>query len=195
MPISRQIIKPSDCLLAIAMPLSKKSIRRNLKASIDAEFSKKICWQLYKEDTLLPYKYLYRLAKKLNVGIKSEFSFADLKHFFDTDRYRVIILVAHWSGSAIELFDKFCTPEQFLDICPEHKKFIIDLNICHCTKFANEVAPMRTEALFKRDVQDRPSYPGAWFLFYKGFLKFISDHDLTYLAALKQNSIYYKQIF
>jgi len=116
--VTEQIIKPKDCLLAVAIPLSKGSRYKNLRVSANAQFAKHMHWGLYEQDTLLPFRHLLPLLKKLKVGMKPEFCLADLQYHLSHNDYKVIILVAHWTDTAIELFDSLmhqATPE--LGLC------------------------------------------------------------------------------
>lgn len=195
MCIATKIIKPHDCLIGIAIPMTKKSRRKNLDAGGNKDFSKRIEWMLYKDDTILPFESLKLTMKALQVGLKEEFSFSDLQNFFKSETYKVLILVAHWVDDKVEFFDDFYSSADILHVFPKEKRVIVDLNICTCLRLAETLGINRVNSIIKHSSLNMPSYAGAWFLFYNFFFKLLSVKELIYTDALAMTADWYKNIF
>ena len=158
------------------------------------DFSKRIVWPLYKKDTLRPMQFLRSYSRISNFKIQEEFCYSDLKDFFSSNK-KVLILFAHWSNDAVELFDGFFRAEQFLDVFPEDGKFIIDLNVCTCKELGETLGISRPYSIVKHSKLNIPSYAGAWCIFYRYFFQLLYERQLTYIDALNIAGTKLKDIF
>ena len=181
--ITEQYIKPNDCLVAIATPMTKRSANRNAILHPDRDFEKHINWLLYDQDTLAPYRLFRKSANRLKVNCREEFSFSNLRDFFSKGP-KVLILFAHWANDAIELFDGFYGAFDFLNVFPEDGRIIFDLNVCTCKEVGEQLGILRPYSIVKHSNENIASYAGAWFLFYSYFFELLASRPLTYIQAL-----------
>jgi hypothetical protein len=195
MLISQVVVKPQECFLGIAVPMSRGSRRRNLRLSPRADFSARVNWPLYINDTLNPYKPLLRTIRRLKVGLKEDFTLMDFRACARDQRYKVIIIVAHWAGHAVEFFDNLYSMDAILEAIPEKTAVFFDLNICTCRALAERLGIERVFSLVKHNKYDAPSYAGAWFLFYNYLFSLLSKCDLPYMEALDYTADKYKNLF
>lgn len=102
MLLSDQKIRPDECMVALAIPLTRKSARRNKKNNRDYDFVSRITWPIYQIDTIKCFKILKPVASLLKVNIKQEFTYSDWCSFFQQQKFKVLILFAHWATDSVD---------------------------------------------------------------------------------------------
>lgn len=182
-------------MVGLAIPLTRKSARRNMRVNRNYDFVSQITWPIYQIDTIKCFKTLEPVTRSLKVAIIKEFEYSDWCSFFQQQKYKALILFAHWVIDSVELFDGFHKAEDFLNAFPVSAKCIVDLNVCNCTDLGLTLGVNRPNSIVKHAGADIESYPGAWFLFYSYFFTLLSGGKYSYGQALDLTKSQYKNIF
>lgn len=138
-----KITKPANCLLAIALPLTKVDFINDLdNENKDYARSRNEHFkQCYEKDALweidhLPFIQFYNKTKKELIGcglnIIENFKIADLK---EIDKFDVTTFITHSikEKKQVEFYDGLFYDFEFVENMPTNYEKIIDLTICNST--------------------------------------------------------------
>jgi hypothetical protein len=190
-PITQQIIRPQECVLAFCVPLNYWSFKMNQLFSKKAGFTRYNYWRIYKKDTIQPSKEVFFHLEALGIQIKKQFKFRDFENFF-VSPFKALILFAHWEGDGIEFYDGALSSTEILKAVPRNIEKIVDLNVCKCDLLAKMIIQQRDHILVKR-LNDSLTYPLPWLFFYECFFTMLLEGQKTYLQALDDTRMAFEQ--
>ena len=183
MKISEVILKPSDCILALSIPCTRKSFLKNLNSGNEIDFTKRNLLRMYEIEFLSPSKKAINRISKKKVQLFFDFTLDDLKHVLKKE-FKVLSIFAHNLNDKIELYDGLYDIATISDTMPDNKVFILDLNACFCDNLALQIGSRKTNILVKYG-QFRETIPLYWILFYEYFFELINQKQLTYFDAMQ----------
>jgi hypothetical protein len=183
MDLSTQIIKPTDCILAVCIPASKKSFVANLNSGNNIDFTRLTLYQMYNSQFLKPARGLVKAISKKGATVIEDCTLSDFKNTLQKE-FKVLILFAHCIDDTVEFYDGLYDLNTINDLIPVDKKFVFDLNICHCDNLAMLVVATKMYVLVRYG-QIRTTNPLKWILLYEFFFELIKQKRLTYLDAMK----------
>jgi hypothetical protein len=157
-----KITKPSDCALAIALPLTQEDFYLNLASDTEKDFVRSIFPNpsLVRQEALWEMKYLPEVVEVVNkvasyvetCGVKvfRDVSLNDFENIFRD--FEVVTLVAHWRASNFRKTD-FVNPNTLLDLIMSSEQNQIQFiqnsfrKFCKENKDGNEyLSPIRSTA-------------------------------------------------
>ncbi|HKR05177.1 MAG TPA: hypothetical protein VJY62_11140 [Bacteroidia bacterium] len=182
MELSSVIIKPADCILAIAIPTTKKSFLANLNSVNDIDFTRRNLLQMHTKEFIKPAKGAIKRIINKGVEIHKDVSFNDFNNILKKN-FKALILFAHNFNDRIEFYDGLYEAQTVNAIIP-NKVFIFDLNSCNCDTLAELVSATKTNIVTKYG-QYRKTIPLYWILFYEYFFELLNQKQLTYFDAMQ----------
>jgi hypothetical protein len=183
MQIADVILKPTDCILGLSIPCTKKSFIKNLNSGNDIDFTKRNLIRMHEQEFMKPSKQIIKNISNKGVQLFSDFTFDDLTVILKKD-FKVLCLFCHNINDRIELYDGLYDIDTIKDCMPHDKVFILDLNACFCDKLALVIGATRTNVLVRYG-QRRKTIPLYWILFYEYFFELLNQKQLNYFDAMK----------
>ena len=188
--IAEKIINPSNCLLAITLPLTKEDFYSDLKNDKkDYARSRKALYEGVRKKNLwtndhLPFVELYNKTKKelvsCGVNIMGNFKIADLK---EIDKYDVTTFITHSikEKNQVEFYDGLFSDLEFVKNMPENYLGIIDLTICNSTFLIEPIKNKHSKCIII--AHEKPATLDFSLIFYKNLMRLLSIKDLNYTDA------------
>ncbi len=196
-----RIIKPADCVLAIAIPVSRQSFEAQLERPGQGKLVGGYTdWERYRRffadraATMLP-----RISQ-LGALVETNLTLDDFGRLLRGNP-DVIILLAHWKepepgnpGSSgrtkgtVEFADGFAEVADIVARIPLDTESFIDLNVC--TSEPLSVAIKRDRPLcLTHSMPKRRVTAIIWLTFYETLMHNLRQRDLTYLEAINDVAI------
>lgn len=196
--LDRRIVKPTDCALALAIPVSRQSF----EAQLDRPGQGKLVdgcvdWRRYRRNFADRAADLLPRIRRLDVRVETDLTLDGFGRLLRED-LDVVILMAHWleprpgpedaAGSvrtqgAVELADGFVEVADAVARIPHDAELFIDLSVCQSE--ALSVAIKRDRPLcLTRSTPRRRVTPIVWLTFYDVLMHRLRERDSTYLEAI-----------
>ena len=185
-----QVIKPSQVVIGIAIPTSRKAFLAQHSAPIEThEYAKRYYnWQLYRKALGTYLSDVVKQLERVGARVVPELSVARWESLFG-ESGTVVIVIAHWrdsdlpTPSAIELSDGFKLIHELVDLIPVGFEGLLDLCVCHPGLFAKLVEQRRPKLrVFFKDVKISPD---IWLLVYSTAILQIAVRPTDYATALE----------
>jgi hypothetical protein len=188
--ISRKIIKPCNCLLAISLPLTKKDFYNDLENKINSYVKSRDAKYpgLKKEDLWtidhLSFIKLYEETKRelifCGLTIKENFKISDLKMI---NEYDVTTFITHSivEKKQIEFYDGLFFDYEFVKNMPDDFCKIIDLTNCNSNFLQDPIKIKYKECI--TIAHEHPVNLDFNLIFYKNLMKLLHKRDLNYIDA------------
>jgi len=176
-------IRPSDCLIGMCLPESKKSFYHNLRNFDRNDFTSTFPWQIYQWQFLATYNELKKPIRKLGARIEERFTFQSFRSAIDR-REPVLILFAHWKENEIEFYDGLVAIDEIVNYIPENYNKVIDLCVCHPGPFVEKVIAKCGHCTIR--FRNEKSYPIFWIHFYRTLLLELNSHPSPYKDAFEK---------
>lgn len=183
MQLSDVILKPTDCILTLSIPCTRKSFVKNYNSGNYIDFTKRNLLRMHEQEFINPSKKIIKNISKKGVGLFFDLTFNDLTQVLKKD-FKVLIFFAHNINDKIELYDGLYDITSIKDSMPHDKTFILDLNACFCDNLALQIGARRTNILVRYG-QIRETIPLYWILFYEYFFELIKQKQLNYFDAMQ----------
>jgi hypothetical protein len=183
-PISRRLVKPSNCAFAIGLSASRDGFRRD-QENQRADFAKRFLggWEQYYEQFVTDREELASKLRKWGVTVIHDSSLCDFAELFARP-FDVVILFSHWSGDSVEFRGGLEGVSAILAAIPPAFDGILDLCVCHPDPLARALSVHRPQCLVKHTpIEAAPEY---WFRFYGILFSQLHTRELTYLAAMEE---------
>lgn len=186
----QQITKPSDCLLAIALPMSEQAVAADLASPVKdlaRHFLKSTnardaadLWQNRGYGALIGrFKKSVGEMRGQGVLINESFSIADLAIL---PPIKVVILFAHYAtGKGVELADGIHAPDQFAATIPARHRGIFDLTVCYSTMLQDAVKNRLPECVVIAN--ERAADLQVRAVFFKHLIKMLASRPMNYVDA------------
>lgn len=184
LPISRRIVKPSNCAFAIGLPTSRDEFRKALESE-RADFAKRFLggWAQYYGQFVTDLVEMESRLRNWGVCIIHNASLTDFAELFARP-FDVVILFSHWSGDSVEFRGGLENVSATLAAIPKGFDGLLDLCVCHPVALARALSIHRPRCLVKHiPVEAAPEY---WWRFYRILFSQLHTRELTYLAAMEE---------
>lgn len=183
MGISNTILKPVDCILALSIPCTKESFEKNLNSGHEVDFTQRNLLSMHKIEFIKPARKSIQNISKKGVHVFFDFTFSDLKSTVQKE-FKALFVFAHNVNDRIELYDGLYDIQTIIDILPDHKIFVLDLNACLCDNLAQRIAATKENIIVKYG-QFRKTIPLYWIFFFEYFFELLNQQQLTYFDAMQ----------
>jgi hypothetical protein len=184
LPISRRIVKPSNCVLAFGIPTSREGFYRALD-SPHADFVKRFLggWPQYHAQFVVDVEIVEPILCKLGVTTIHDATLADFARVVDQS-FDVIILFSHWHADAVEFRSGFESVRSLLSAIPSAFAGVLDLCVCHPMTLVSALHRHRPGCIVK--YLPTEAAPHYWMYFYRTLFSQLQSRDLTYLTAIQE---------
>ena len=188
----RRGLKPHNCLLGIAVPLSREQFFHDLKPETEKDFVKsrarrmqlnaEALWTIDYEPMVRFVNITTRELMNLGVTVITNFTLNDLTKIGNMD---VFTLIAHWNEnkSTIELNDKMVTTETLVGQVPVDFKGIFDLTVCHSINLQTAIKKRFSNLVIANEHAASVEYR---LINYKYCMLYVRDKECTYIDALTE---------
>lgn len=183
-PISRRIVKPSNCAFVVGLPTSRDEFQEAV-ASERADFAKGFFggWGQYYTQFVMDFAEIESRLRGWGVCVIQNASLADFAGLFGRP-FDVVILFSHWSGDSVEFRGGLENVNATLSAIPEEFDGLLDLCVCHPVALARALSVHRPGCLVKHIPVE--AEPGYWWRFYRILFSQLRTRELTYLAAMEE---------
>jgi|SRR5262249_52272735 len=183
--ITRKVIKPHDCALALSIPTTRAAFFEALEKPENRDFIPNLhpVWPKYNHEVI---KYTNRLLPAINslgVDVFRDASLADFKALLSRQQHSVIILFAHWKDDSVEFADGLALFPSIVEAVPYSYQGFIDLCVCHPMSLAMELRNARPACVVR--FTNAEATPALWLYFYLALFKLLQESRITYLSALE----------
>jgi hypothetical protein len=165
--ISQEIVRPSDCTLAVCLPTSRE---RFMKARADVEnrdFVLHHCatWEKYNHYVMSHLSIVLPELIRMGVCVQLDVTHCDFSRLLSSARSRVIILFAHYVEGAAEFADGLHSDEAVTLAVPCEFDGLLDLCVCHPKLLVQRLRDERPRCLVK--FTNRPARTSFWIHLYR----------------------------
>lgn len=183
-PVTRRIVKPSNCAFVFGIPTSQEGFRM-AEQSNNADFAKGFAggWAQYYLQFVRDLESVEPLLRKWGVVVIHNATFGDFAKVF-SGRFDVVILFSHWDDDAIEFRDGPAGTQALLAAIPLTFAGIVDLCVCHPMSLVRELRDHRPNCIVK--YLPTEAAPHYWLYFYRTLFNQLQNQNLSYLAAIEQ---------
>jgi hypothetical protein len=183
-PVSRRVIKPSDCVIVMGIPNTRVGVRRAQERT-DASFANGFVggWPQYYAQFVRDLEAVEFPLRKLGVTILHEASLGDFADAL-TQNFDVVLLFSHWYDDAVEFSEGLETIATIISSIPPTYSGILDLCVCHPLSLVKELRIHRPKCLVK--YLSTEASPHYWLSFYQILFNQLQSRDLTYLLAIEE---------
>jgi hypothetical protein len=180
----RQVIKPSDCIMAFGIPTSRQAFAEALANPTNRDFVVNCCpvWEKYYYEVVSEIESIEPVIRSLGAKVVHNITLNDFGELFKQQPY-AIILFCHWQEAAVEFADGLAPVPAVIDRVPVAFSGFLDLCICHPESLAVTLHNTRPNCLTK--FIPGVAIPSYWLYFYWGVFKTLKDSDTSYMDALE----------
>ena len=123
--------------------------------------------------------------RRMGVEVVTDIELGDYGRLLRRD-FKVIILMAHWSGRTVEFADGFAEVPAILDQFPPGIVRLFDLSICHPEPLAMAMRlRLPDDCLIRYGTSG--ATPALWLYFYLSLFHQLRNNKLSYLQAFELN--------
>ncbi len=196
----RRIIKPTDCVLAIAVPVTRQSFEAQLERPGRGKLVGGCTdWQRYRRNFADRAATLLPRIRRLGARVVTNLTRDDFGRLLRGNP-EVVILLAHWkepqpessdrTKDAVEFADGFIEVADIVARIPPDAESFIDLSVC--TSEPLSVAIKRDRPLcLTHSMPKRRVTAIVWLTFYTSLMHHLRQRDSTYLEAINDVAIEY----
>jgi hypothetical protein len=183
-PVSRRIIKPSNCALALGIPTSEDGFRQSgehRRAGFAAGF--RGGWNQYRARFVADFERVEPYLRKWGVTILPDVTLASFSRLLDGS-FDAAILFSHWDNDEVEFREGFEPVAAIAEAVPPEFSGIIDLCVCHPLALVRELQCHRPRCLVK--FVRTTAAPDVWLYFYRVLFSQLQKRELPYLEAVEE---------
>jgi len=184
LPVSRRIVKPPNCVLALGIPTTREGFRM-AQQSESADFAKRFLggWAQYHAQFLVDLEAVEPMLRKWGVTVVHEATLADFASVL-AKPFDVVILFSHWRADAVEFRGGLESTGALLGVIPPTFSGILDLCVCHPLSLVRELDIHRPKCIVKHlPTEAAPHY---WIYFYRTLFSHLRSRDMSYLVAIEE---------
>jgi len=183
--ISQKIVKPENCALAIAIPLSIEAFKSD-KDSHNKSFAKlyRGGWPQYSHAIITPFQRHMPEIIRLKVQFRTGLTLQEFGDLFHSEGIDVVILFTHWDTNTVEFFDGPANIAAIVKKVPRAYSGILDLCVCQQAELASVLRQKRPDCII--GFTNRRATPYRWLYFYVLVFKYLSEYELTYFEAVEK---------
>jgi hypothetical protein len=183
-PISRRVVKPSDCVLAFGIPTTRAGFRA-AEESANADFAKRFLggWAQYHAQFVIDLETVEPLLRNWGVTVLHEATLGDFARALEGP-FDVAILFSHWHEDAVEFRDGLESTSAIMSAVPAAYSGILDLCVCHPLTLVKELRMHRGNCIVKYLATE--AAPHYWLYFYRTLFSQLNSRSLTYLGAIEE---------
>lgn len=184
-----EIVKPNDCTLLIGIPTTAASFgdavidkclgRRDFACS--ARFGGLAG---YKMEIIAPFERARRQWGRYGAEVLEHATSATVRGHLRRKARGVTILLTHFVGDSVELFDALLGCEEFANMVPADHLGIIDLCMCHPMTLVSSVKQAAPGASIC--FASAALTPAYWFNFYAHLFRLLKSEDVNYIDAMER---------
>ena len=185
--ISKQVIKPSNCVFAFGIPTTKDDFYHdywNSSNGKDFISGSQITWNKYNYEIVSFIEDFEKTVKAIGLNIKHQLTLQEFGSLFLLTDIYAIVLFSHWKDDQVEFFDGLKSIDSILEVIPNNYYGVIDLSVCHPVNLALAIRKEKgIDNIIRYSL--KASTPAYWLSFYKGFFRLLYEEDLNYLTAFE----------
>jgi hypothetical protein len=181
--ITRKLIKPQDCVVAVCIPTTRAAHVNALNNPENRDFVPNLGkeWLLYSRDVIAYTSRLLPEIEKLGVTVLYDVTLPTLNKLLSDSSYRIFVLIAHWKDDAVEFADGLENISAIVDAVPTDFDGILDLCVCHPVSLALKLRETRPNCVVR--FTNAESTPALWLYYFLALFKKLQLEEITYMAA------------
>jgi hypothetical protein len=188
--VMSEIHKPEDCLLLLALPLTKDIFLKDLERDSRKDYAKSTAkrykllpWALYQYHHLPLINILTSVAKAVSgngVTVRLSTTLEDLQ---DLSGFKVVTLVAHYDDekSLVEFSDSLYTADEVGLHFDQRFSGILDLSVCNSTILQDKLKDIFGDRFFIKANREKAEIK-AHLIFYKKVIELLGKSETNYLT-------------
>jgi hypothetical protein len=186
--LSKQIVKPRDCVLAFGIPTTRTAFDRALNDPGNRDFivNRSRDWKKYECEVISEIENTEPNIRALGVRVVHDLTIDLLGQLFEDRAATVIVLFCHSHDASLEFDDGLASVPDVMARIPTDVQVIIDLCACRAWTLAKTIIKERPRCL--TNFVESQATPAYWLYFYWALFKSMKDSELNYLEAFEATS-------
>jgi hypothetical protein len=184
--LGAKVVKPSDCVLTFAIPLSIEEFQQHLSCPQRHDYARKVSpnARMYERVVVHQVSRTRPLFEALGVQVRTRLTLEAFSSLCAERPASVVIPIAHWTTTSVEFFDGFFDLDTVARTVPTQFEGILDLLVCHPETLARKIRAARPAVCVVKYLTERAT-PQVWLWFYVVVFKILKTGDWTYLQAIE----------
>ncbi len=182
--MDKEVVKPANCVLAIAIPTTELEFRSALNRPVPGDFaSRNPAWAKYRHDIVEPFLEAESSYRACGVQVITNTNFSK---FGDAIRShaQVVTLFAHWIGDAVEFADGPRKSEEIVELIDVEREGVLDLCVCHPERLVRSVKQHSRLTTVRYSLCE--AKVDLWFGFYRVLYATLLQYDIDFATAIER---------